>query len=83
MLKNDGVEFELLDAAGCVAAEPGLSWVQDKIAGGLRLPNDEAGNCFKFTSALKRSLRTDRRRVSLQRRHPRIARGVRCGDVCR
>ncbi|WP_234831273.1 D-amino acid dehydrogenase [Rhodopseudomonas palustris] len=53
VLRNDGVEFELLDAAGCVAAEPGLRWVEHKIAGGLRLPNDETGDCFKFTNALK------------------------------
>jgi D-amino-acid dehydrogenase len=52
VLKADGVPFEVLDAAGCIAAEPGLASSRDKIAGGLRLPGDETGDCFKFTNAL-------------------------------
>lgn len=52
VLKDGGVPFELLDAEGCVAAEPGLAPSKDKIVGGLRLPNDETGDCFKFTNAL-------------------------------
>jgi D-amino-acid dehydrogenase len=52
VLKADGVPFELLDAAGCIAAEPGLANSASPIAGGLRLPNDETGDCFKFTNAL-------------------------------
>ncbi|WP_457580847.1 D-amino acid dehydrogenase [Ensifer canadensis] len=54
VLKADGVPFEVLDAAGCVAAEPGLQRVRDKIVGGLRLPNDETGDCFKFTNELQK-----------------------------
>jgi len=52
VLKQYGVPFEVLDRAGCVAAEPALSKVQDKIAGGLRLPQDETGDCHMFTQAL-------------------------------
>ncbi|MEH7828119.1 D-amino acid dehydrogenase [Gemmobacter denitrificans] len=52
VLRDSGVPFEVLDRAGCVAAEPGLAASADKIAGGLRLPNDETGDCFKFTKAL-------------------------------
>ncbi|MBT9245804.1 D-amino acid dehydrogenase [Gemmobacter fulvus] len=52
VLRADGVPFEVLDRAGCIAAEPGLASSADKIAGGLRLPNDETGDCFKFTNAL-------------------------------
>ena len=52
VLKADGVPFEVLDPAGCVAVEPGLADVRHKIVGGLRLPNDETGDCFKFTTAL-------------------------------
>jgi D-amino-acid dehydrogenase len=52
VLKQYGVPFEVLDRAGCVAAEPALSAVQDKIAGGLRLPQDETGDCHMFTQAL-------------------------------
>lgn len=52
VLKQYGVPFEVLDRAGCVAAEPALSKVSDKIAGGLRLPQDETGDCHMFTQAL-------------------------------
>ncbi|MDI4234137.1 D-amino acid dehydrogenase [Bradyrhizobium sp. Arg237L] len=52
VLRSDGVQFEVLDPAGCIAAEPGLARVSSKIAGGLRLPNDETGDCFKFTNEL-------------------------------
>ncbi len=52
VLKADGVPFEVLDADGCIAAEPGLAPNRSKIAGGLRLPGDETGDCFKFTNSL-------------------------------
>jgi D-amino-acid dehydrogenase len=52
VLKQYGVPFEVLDRAGCVAAEPALADVADKIAGGLRLPQDETGDCHMFTQAL-------------------------------
>jgi D-amino-acid dehydrogenase len=52
VLKQYGVPFEVLDRAGCIAAEPALAAVQDKIAGGLRLPQDETGDCHMFTQAL-------------------------------
>lgn len=52
VLQADGVPFEVLDRAGCIAAEPGLAASEAPIAGGLRLPNDETGDCFKFTNAL-------------------------------
>ena len=52
ILKRFGVAYELLDADGCVRAEPALGLVQEKFVGGLRLLGDETGDCFKFTSAL-------------------------------
>ncbi len=52
VLKADGVPFEVLDADQCVAAEPGLAPNRAKITGGLRLPGDETGDCFKFTNRL-------------------------------
>ena len=52
VLRADGVPFEVLDRAGCIAAEPGLAGSADRIAGGLRLPGDETGDCFKFTNRL-------------------------------
>ncbi len=52
VLKASGVPHEVLDRKGCVAAEPALALVSDKIVGGLRLPGDETGDCFKFTQHL-------------------------------
>ncbi|KWV93775.1 D-amino acid dehydrogenase [Erythrobacter sp. AP23] len=51
-LRACGVEFELLDRQGCVEAEPGLSGAIGTIAGGLRLPGDQTGDCHKFTREL-------------------------------
>ena len=50
VLKAGGVPFDILDAAGCARAEPGID--ASRIVGGLRLPNDETGDCHKFTTAL-------------------------------
>jgi D-amino-acid dehydrogenase len=52
VLDQFGVPYEVLDARGCVAAEPGLAAAMDKIAGGLRLPHDETGDCHMFTESL-------------------------------
>lgn len=52
VLKADGVAYEVLDRDGCIAAEPGLAGSNLALAGGLRLPGDETGDCFKFTNAL-------------------------------
>nr|WP_249133564.1 D-amino acid dehydrogenase [Bradyrhizobium sp. AUGA SZCCT0177] len=52
VLKQNGVPYEVLDRAGCIAAEPALAKVSEKIAGGLRLPQDETGDCHMFTQAL-------------------------------
>jgi D-amino-acid dehydrogenase len=54
VLRADRVPYEVLDPLGCVTAEPGLAPVRDKIVGGLRLPNDETGDCFKFTNELQK-----------------------------
>lgn len=52
VLESFGVGYEMLDRAGCVAAEPALGRVSEKIVGGLRLPGDETGDCFLFTQRL-------------------------------
>lgn len=52
VLEECGVDYEVLDRDGCVAREPALGQVKEKIVGGLRLPGDETGDCFKFTTAL-------------------------------
>ena len=52
ILKRYGVQFQLLDRAGCIHHEPALARVQEKFVGGLLLPGDETGDCFKFTQNL-------------------------------
>ncbi|WP_286239439.1 D-amino acid dehydrogenase [Neptuniibacter halophilus] len=52
VLEETGVNFQVLDVDGCVEYEPALAHVREKIVGGLRLPGDETGDCFKFTNAL-------------------------------
>jgi D-amino-acid dehydrogenase len=46
------VPYEVLNAAGCVAAEPALAPVSNTLAGGLRLPHDETGDAHQFTQRL-------------------------------
>ena len=52
VLRSDGVAHEVLDAAGCVAVEPGLAHARHLLKGGLRLPGDETGDCLIFTQSL-------------------------------
>lgn len=54
ILKQYGVPYQVLDKAGCVQYEPGLAGVQDLFIGGLRLPDDETGDCHLFTQALEK-----------------------------
>jgi D-amino-acid dehydrogenase len=52
VLRDSGVPFEILDRQGAIAAEPGLAYADEPFVGALRLPDDETGDCFKFTNAL-------------------------------
>ena len=52
VLQQYGVPYEVLDRDGCIGAEPALAAVKDKFVGGLRLPQDETGDCHMFTQAL-------------------------------
>ncbi len=52
VLKQYGVPFEVLDRDGFCAVEPALRTTQHKFVGALRLPNDETGDCFKFSQRL-------------------------------
>ncbi|MBY0243416.1 MAG: D-amino acid dehydrogenase [Burkholderiaceae bacterium] len=52
VLKETGVPFELLTRDQLVHAEPGLARSKDRLVGGLRLPNDETGDCQLFTTRL-------------------------------
>jgi D-amino-acid dehydrogenase len=46
------VPYEVLDPAGCIAAEPALRHVPGKFVGGLRLADDETGDAHIFTQRL-------------------------------
>ncbi len=52
ILRRYGVGFELLEGDACLRHEPALAAVRDKFVGGLLLPGDETGDCFKFTQRL-------------------------------
>lgn len=52
VLQQSGVPFELLDRAGIARVEPALAAVTGKLAGALRLPNDQTGDCQVFTTKL-------------------------------
>lgn len=52
VLQQYGVPYEVLDREGCIVAEPALAAVREKFVGGMRLPQDETGDCHMFTDAL-------------------------------
>ncbi|ENO6553497.1 D-amino acid dehydrogenase [Acinetobacter baumannii] len=52
VLEECGVSYELLNGNELGRVEPALANAQDKLVGGLHLPNDETGDCFLFTNAL-------------------------------
>ena len=56
-LAADGIPYEVVDPDGCVRAEPALARVRQNFVGGLLTPNDETGDCFKFTNALSAKCR--------------------------
>lgn len=57
VLARFGVPFRLLDEAGCQAVEPALRRVPGRVLGGLYLPNDETGDCYRFCQELARRAR--------------------------
>ncbi|NIF21880.1 MULTISPECIES: D-amino acid dehydrogenase [Pantoea] len=52
VLQEAGVPYELLKASELSRIEPALAATQHKLTGGLRLPNDETGDCQLFTQRL-------------------------------
>ncbi len=47
-----GFRIEVLDRARCLALDPALSGYGNAFAGGVYAPEDESGDCGKFTRAL-------------------------------
>ncbi len=52
VLEQAGVPYQLLSREDLAASEPALAAVSHKLSGGLRLPNDETGDCQLFTQKL-------------------------------
>ena len=52
VLEDAGVPYQLLEANRLAEVEPALAEVAHKLTGGLRLPNDETGDCQLFTQRL-------------------------------
>ncbi len=52
VLDECGVPYELLEADKLESVEPALARARHRLAGGLRLPNDETGDCCLFTRRL-------------------------------
>jgi D-amino-acid dehydrogenase len=54
LLRELGVPHEVLDRTGVLRVEPGLVHASADFCGGLRLPDDETGDCQLFTTGLAR-----------------------------
>jgi D-amino-acid dehydrogenase len=54
VMREHGCEIDMKTAEECVAIEPALAHVRDRIAGGSWTPSDESGDAHKFTQALAR-----------------------------
>lgn len=52
VLQEAGVPYQLLGSDQLASIEPALGQVAYKLTGGLRLPNDETGDCQLFTRQL-------------------------------
>ncbi|ORM69640.1 D-amino acid dehydrogenase [Pantoea rwandensis] len=86
VLKEAGVPYELLEAHQLHSVEPALATTAHKLTGGLRLPNDETGDCQLFTQRLAEmaaaagvTFRYNTSVDQLLREGNRIY-GVKCGD---
>jgi D-amino-acid dehydrogenase len=53
VLDDYGVPYEVLDAQGIARYEPALAQARVPLAGALRLPNDQTGDCNLFTQRLE------------------------------
>ncbi|WP_441004545.1 D-amino acid dehydrogenase [Pseudocolwellia agarivorans] len=52
VLNECGVDHQILTPDQCLAYEPALKHTINKVVGGIRLPNDETGNCHMFVTEL-------------------------------
>lgn len=66
--KLHGEGPQALDPAGCLALEPALAAVVDKLAGGIFSDTDEAADCYLFCLMLEQRLHASGRYERLQQR---------------
>jgi D-amino-acid dehydrogenase len=52
LLGRFGVNYRVLDTAGCIAIEPTLAPNAAMISGGIYYPDDKSGDAYKFTRGL-------------------------------
>lgn len=86
VLEDAGIRYELIGREDLTTIEPALGRAQQKLVGGLRLPDDETGDCNLFTTrlaaeAVKRGVQF-RYGTEIQQLHmdgSKIA-GVQCGN---
>ncbi|ALL63845.1 D-amino acid dehydrogenase small subunit [Paraburkholderia caribensis MBA4] len=53
VLRDAGISHREVNAAECAQIEPGLRWARQAPLSGLYLPDDEAGDCARFTRELR------------------------------
>ncbi|CAG9226626.1 D-amino acid dehydrogenase [Paraburkholderia caribensis] len=53
VLRDAGISHREVSAAECAEIEPGLRWARQAPLSGLYLPDDEAGDCARFTRELR------------------------------
>ncbi|HTH58716.1 MAG TPA: D-amino acid dehydrogenase [Paraburkholderia sp.] len=53
LLRDAGIAYREADADECARIEPGLRWARVKPVAGVYLPDDEAGDCARFTRELR------------------------------
>lgn len=58
-LQDLGIAAEACDPARCVALEPALAPLAERLRGGLYAPDDESGDAHGFVSALTQRLQAD------------------------
>lgn len=56
ILQKEGCVIERLDRDGIAKADPALAEIKDRFAGALFAPNDESGDCRKFTRNMAKHL---------------------------
>jgi D-amino-acid dehydrogenase len=53
VLRDAGIAHREVNAKQCAEIEPGLRWAREAPLSGLYLPDDEAGDCARFTRELR------------------------------